>query len=101
MIKKKQSKKAKSKNPRCRMLQVKRKVGKRTIKVKRKVCRNPTKYTQADLDLAIAWVQHYGNLITEYRAKRQSDKVRKYTEKWNDAVIKRDEIIDYFEQTPQ
>lgn len=62
----------------------------------RKKTRNPKpKYTKDDLALANSWVQHYANLLTEARAKRQVDKARKYMNKWNDAVIERDEIKDY------
>lgn len=58
--------------------------------------RNPNpKYTKDDLALANSWVKHYANLLTEARAKRQVDKARKYMDKWNDAVIERDEIADY------
>lgn len=67
-----------------------------------KKTRNPKpKYTKDDLALANSWVKHYANLITEARAKRQVDKVRKYMDKWNDAVIKRDQISDYFNGMPR
>lgn len=98
--KKKSTKKstAKSQNPRkCRTFQVKRKVGKKVITVRRKVCRNPhdinEKYNR-EVELYLQNSPYFQFLYNKYGDEIDVESARRYVKdhgiKLNDLELEKD-----------